>query len=42
MQNAFIATWDRSEALGVNLRRGAHALALERVAAAIRYRGVFP
>ena len=42
MQNAFHATWDRSESLGVNLRRGAHALALERVAAAIRYRGVFP
>jgi glutamate dehydrogenase (NAD(P)+) len=42
MTTAFHAVCDRSEALGVNLRRGAHALALERVAAAIRFRGVFP
>ncbi|MGH9000082.1 MAG: Glu/Leu/Phe/Val family dehydrogenase [Acidimicrobiia bacterium] len=42
MQTAFHAVVDRSETLGVSLRRGAHALALERVAAAIRYRGVFP
>ena len=42
MQTAFHAVWDRSEGLGVDLRRGAHALALERVAAAIRFRGVFP
>ena len=42
MQHAFLAVWDRSEALGVDLRRGAHALALERVAAAIRFRGIFP
>ncbi len=42
MTTAFGAVWDRSEALGVDLRRGAHALALERVAAAIRFRGVFP
>lgn len=42
MQTAFHAVWDRSEALGVDLRRGAHALALERVAAAIRFRGIFP
>ncbi|MGH9039357.1 MAG: Glu/Leu/Phe/Val family dehydrogenase, partial [Acidimicrobiia bacterium] len=42
MQTAFHAVCDRAEALDVNLRRGAHALALERVAAAIRFRGVFP
>ncbi|HLF40126.1 MAG TPA: Glu/Leu/Phe/Val dehydrogenase, partial [Acidimicrobiia bacterium] len=42
MQAAFNAVWDRSESLEVDLRRGAHALALERVAAAIRFRGVFP
>jgi glutamate dehydrogenase (NAD(P)+) len=42
MQTAFHAVWDRSAALGVDLRRGAHALALERVAAAIRFRGIFP
>jgi glutamate dehydrogenase (NAD(P)+) len=42
MQTAFHAVWDQSEELGVSLRRGAVALAVERVAAAIRYRGVFP
>jgi glutamate dehydrogenase (NAD(P)+) len=42
MQTAFHTVCDRSESLGVNLRRGAHALALERVAAAIRFRGIFP
>jgi glutamate dehydrogenase/leucine dehydrogenase len=42
MRTAFDAVWDRSEGFGVDLRRGAHALALERVAAAIRFRGIFP
>ena len=42
MRAAFDAVWDRSEGLGVDLRRGAHALALDRVAAAIRFRGIFP
>ena len=42
MQAAFNAVWDRSETLGVDLRRGAHCVALERVAAAIRFRGIFP
>jgi glutamate dehydrogenase (NAD(P)+) len=42
MQTAFHAVWDRSEHLGVDLRRGAHAVALDRVAAAIRFRGIFP
>jgi glutamate dehydrogenase (NAD(P)+) len=42
MRTAFTAVWDRSESLGVDLRRGAHAVALDRVAAAIRFRGIFP
>jgi glutamate dehydrogenase (NAD(P)+) len=42
MQAAFHAVWDRSEGLGVDLRRGAHCVALDRVAAAIRFRGIFP
>ena len=42
MQTAFNAVWDRSEGLGVDLRRGAHCVALDRVAAAIRFRGIFP
>jgi glutamate dehydrogenase (NAD(P)+) len=42
MQGAFNAVWDRAAGLDVDLRRGAHALALDRVAAAIRFRGVFP
>ena len=42
MRTAFNAVWDRSESLGVDLRRGAHCLALDRVAAAIRFRGIFP
>lgn len=42
MRAAFNAVWDRSEVLGVDLRRGAHCVALDRVAAAIRFRGIFP
>jgi glutamate dehydrogenase (NAD(P)+) len=42
MRTAFNAVWDRSEGLGVDLRRGAHCVALDRVAAAIRFRGIFP
>jgi glutamate dehydrogenase (NAD(P)+) len=42
MQTAFNAVWDRSEGLGTDLRRGAHCVALDRVAAAIRFRGIFP
>jgi glutamate dehydrogenase (NAD(P)+) len=42
MRTAFNAVWDRAEGLGVDLRRGAHAVALDRVAAAIRFRGIFP
>ena len=42
MEKAFEAVWARSEALGVALRRGAFALAVERVAEAIEARGLFP
>src|SRR3712207_9493248 len=42
MRAAFNAVWDRSEGLDVDLRRGAHCVALDRVAAAIRFRGIFP
>jgi glutamate dehydrogenase (NAD(P)+) len=42
MQAGFNAVWDRSEGLGVDLRRGAHCVALDRVGAAIRFRGIFP
>jgi len=42
MDNAFTAVWSRAEALGVTLRRAAFAVALERVAAAIEARGLFP
>ena len=42
MDRAFDAVWARSEALGVSLRRAAFAVALERVAAAIEARGLFP
>jgi len=42
MDNAFTAVWAKSQALDVNLRRAAFALALERVAGAISARGLFP
>lgn len=42
MEDAFTATWAKAEALKVPLRRAAYALALERVAAAIEARGLFP
>ena len=42
MDDAFTSVWARAEALGVSLRRGAFALALERVAEAIAARGLFP
>jgi glutamate dehydrogenase (NAD(P)+) len=42
MDDAFTAVWARSEALGVSMRRGAFALAVERVAEAIAARGLFP
>lgn len=42
MDHAFITVWARSQALGVDLRRAAHVVALERIAAAIEARGLFP
>ncbi len=42
MERAFAAVWDQARALDVSLRRAAFALAMERVAAAIEARGLFP
>ena len=42
MDNAFTAVWAKAESLQVSLRRGAFALAVERVADAIATRGLFP
>jgi glutamate dehydrogenase (NAD(P)+) len=42
MERAFAAVWSKAETLDVSLRRAAFALALERVAAAITARGLFP
>ena len=42
MDTAFADVWARSDALGVSLRRGAFALAVERVSEAIAARGLFP
>jgi glutamate dehydrogenase (NAD(P)+) len=42
MERAFAAVWARAESLGVGLRRAAFAVAVERVAAAIEARGLFP
>jgi glutamate dehydrogenase (NAD(P)+) len=42
MQRSFGAVYDRAHALDVDLRRAAHVLAVERVADALRFRGLFP
>ena len=42
MEAAFNAVWARSQTLGVNMRTAAHVVAVERVAAAITARGLFP
>jgi glutamate dehydrogenase/leucine dehydrogenase len=42
MDEAFRAVWLRSEALGVDLAKGAMVVALDRIAAAIEARGLFP
>ena len=42
MDDAFTSVWARAETLSVSLRRGAFALAVERVAEAIAARGLFP
>jgi glutamate dehydrogenase (NAD(P)+) len=42
METAFTEVWARAETLGTNLRTAAHVVAVERVAAAISARGLFP
>jgi glutamate dehydrogenase (NAD(P)+) len=42
MDDAFIAVWAKADTLSVSLRRGAFALALDRLAEAIEARGLFP
>jgi glutamate dehydrogenase (NAD(P)+) len=42
MEAAFTAVWAKSQAVNVSLRRAAFALAVERIAAAIEARGLFP
>lgn len=42
MEHAFTDVWARAETLGVGLRTAAHVVAVERVAAAITARGLFP
>ncbi len=42
MDAAFVSVWARSQTLGVDLRRAAHVVALERIAEAIEARGLFP
>ena len=42
MDDAFVSVWARSQSLGVDLRRAAYVVALERIAAAIEARGLFP
>ena len=42
MEDAFTAVWSKASTLDVDLRSAAYALAVERVAAAIEARGLFP
>jgi glutamate dehydrogenase (NAD(P)+) len=42
METSFNAVWARSQTLEVNMRTAAHVVAVERVAAAITARGLFP
>ncbi|MEO7572463.1 MAG: Glu/Leu/Phe/Val dehydrogenase [Acidimicrobiales bacterium] len=42
MDDAFITVWARAEQLGVDLRRAAYVVALDRIAAAIDARGLVP
>ena len=42
MERAFDAVWERADALEVGMRVAAHVVALERVAAGIEARGLFP
>ncbi len=42
MDDAFVTVWAKSQLLAVDLRRAAYVVALERIAAAIAARGLFP
>ena len=42
VDDAFVTVWTRAEQLGVDLRRAAYVVALERIAAAVEARGLFP
>jgi glutamate dehydrogenase (NAD(P)+) len=42
MDDAFVTVWARAEHLGVDLRRAAYVVALDRISAAIEARGLFP
>jgi glutamate dehydrogenase (NAD(P)+) len=42
MDDAFAAVWSHAQSLRVSMRRAAGVLAVERIAAAIRARGLFP
>jgi glutamate dehydrogenase (NAD(P)+) len=42
METAFTAVWARSQTLGINMRTAAYVVAVERVAAAMTARGLFP
>jgi glutamate dehydrogenase (NAD(P)+) len=42
MDDAFVTVWARAQSLGVDLRRAAYVVALDRIGAAIEARGLFP
>jgi glutamate dehydrogenase/leucine dehydrogenase len=42
MEHSFTAVWTMADQLGISLRRAAFCLGLERLAAAIDARGLFP
>lgn len=42
MDDAFVNVWAKAQSLGVDLRRAAYVVALDRIAAAIEARGLFP
>jgi glutamate dehydrogenase (NAD(P)+) len=42
IDDAFVEVWDRAQKMGVSMRRAAGVVAVERVAAAISARGLFP
>lgn len=42
MDTAFVEVWARAQVLGIDLRSAAYVVALERIAAAIEARGLFP